>query len=1128
MNELTACAHALLHGVPDKARQKQADQWICEFKNTTAAWSICIEAIQGFPNDTTLLFVAMQILRQKIEKEWSSLAVEEQNFFEMTFVEFLECTATKYSAIIPAFVRRIACDTLALIAVRRSGSWKVIFSRFYRIASGDHGREYCTDGLITLLEILGAIPSRLHLGDDPDQNEVIERALNVLHGEKQTVRLVALSAMESFPELNSIALQCIENWVVGCIPRRPTFGLDITDVCSNCDLLNKLFDIMMGGSEFDSMLVTSIMTDILSAGPRDSSVHESHHLHRMHHQIINQTTEMLFHVLERLQTEACARNHIYRGIAQILSIVAMQYLSVICQEVMATHQHITRKLMQALLILTAFPDTETAQPILEFWYFFLDDTSSSSWKLLSHSYDEAAIVDLLNNVVRALLSQCHLPKHLLLAVDYSTNETSHDVSAFRSEIADTLLNMFKHWPLQNGPEYCFLQLAAMMEDDTDLATIESILYVLDRLLELFDVDISERMDPNHSIAHGTIPVLEQVLLQCFRLPDHCVVFFGITRYLKSLLQLQELSAGTKSAAISFLMRGLAFSPRMEVITPLLFEMISKSSSTLSNEERGTVAQTLSQHCHLQLHLDCHLDQVGDLLATLYQLIGMQDNQESFRIPQQLLFTVKHRLCSPDPDIAAKALYLMGRLVTGITDPARRVLVLVDAWHESCQALTQCRNHPMLHHYIFPFVKSCLFLMNGNDFEKLKHILNLCLTENSTCFHQVILILKTMYSMLPPHADNFKSLANSAFSRCTSIMRIKLGFASSYSDQKITEHILQLSNGDSTAAIVETELPEYFKLAQMAFNLPADANTDCDGLFEQTLRLGCVILACDHKIQPLDESACKCIVECIIQQFGSSVERNTQVIEAIMPVVLSNLLAFLHPYRSGYTKKSIWDSLYRLRFSSNVSSVLQNLVAETCLWLLSKQIGSDKLRFLPDKVRLSLLQVLSKRAVKIEPNVTSSPVKDWTIWQFGPFLVQMIRCCRIVPNLAHIRGTRRASRFSTSSAQYPRSFLSHVKSQKFSGYGIGMACLTLSLATQLVQLRMQLNEANETIQKFKENSSDSKQPLTCDSSSDNESEEGTLMDGCPPLYDGLEKVRSESNEESREMTPLKNRKKVVLS
>ena len=91
----------------------------------------------------------------------------------------------------------------------------------------------------------------------------------------------------------------------------------------------------------------------------------------------------------------------------------------------------------------------------------------------------------------------------------------------------------------------------------------------------------------------------------------------------------------------------------------------------------------------------------------------------------------------------------------------------------------------------------------------------------------------------------------------------------------------------------------------------------------------------------------------------------------------------------------------------------------------------------------------------------------------------------------------------------------------------MACLTLSLATQLVQLRMQLNEANETIQKFKENSSDSKQPLTCDSSSDNESEEGTLMDGCPPLYDGLEKVRSESNEESREMTPLKNRKKVVL-
>lgn len=83
MNELSACAHALLDGVPNKVKQKEADQWIYEFKNTNAAWSICIEAIRDYSNDTTLVFVAIQILRQKVEKEWFYLTIEEQNYFEM-------------------------------------------------------------------------------------------------------------------------------------------------------------------------------------------------------------------------------------------------------------------------------------------------------------------------------------------------------------------------------------------------------------------------------------------------------------------------------------------------------------------------------------------------------------------------------------------------------------------------------------------------------------------------------------------------------------------------------------------------------------------------------------------------------------------------------------------------------------------------------------------------------------------------------------------------------------------------------------------------------------------------------------------------------------------------------------
>lgn len=157
---------------------------------------------------------------------------------------------------------------------------------------------------------------------------------------------------------------------------------------------------------------------------------------------------------------------------------------------------------------------------------------------------------------------------------------------------------------------------------------------------------------------------------------------------------------------------------------------------------------------------------------------------------------------------------------------------------------------------------------------------------------------------------------------------------------------------------------------------------------------------------------------------------------------------------------------------------------------------------------------------------------------------MIRSCQSLPYFARFIVRRPATCFSTSSglelamigqrfysicmclAQYPRSFLSHVKNQKFSGYGIGMACLTLSLATQVVQLRMQLNEANETIQKMTGTCVDTTQLSTSESEED--LNERTFMDGSLSPHDSPKQVRSDSDAESKETTPLTNRKKVVLS
>lgn len=116
---------------------------------------------------------------------------------------------------------------------------------------------------------------------------------------------------------------------------------------------------------------------------------------------------------------------------------------------------------------------------------------------------------------------------------------SHD-----REIADTLLSLFSKWPSIHGEpcgDYvsCVEGIAKILQQSSDVGLVGAILYLLDAMIELFDIESSDsESDDEQPLASQTssegIQVLQGVLNECHRLPAHPLVIEGLARYEKLL------------------------------------------------------------------------------------------------------------------------------------------------------------------------------------------------------------------------------------------------------------------------------------------------------------------------------------------------------------------------------------------------------------------------------------------------------------------------------------------------------------------------------------------------------------------------------------------------------------------
>lgn len=109
------------------------------------------------------------------------------------------------------------------------------------------------------------------------------------------------------------------------------------------------------------------------------------------------------------------------------------------------------------------------------------------------------------------------------------------------EIADTLLSLFSKWPGIHGErvgnyQSCVKGLVDLLFTSGDIARVDAILFLLEYMIELFDIDSSDSSsdvsDEDEFVVSQSsegIQLLQSVLRNAHALPTHPVIINGIAR-----------------------------------------------------------------------------------------------------------------------------------------------------------------------------------------------------------------------------------------------------------------------------------------------------------------------------------------------------------------------------------------------------------------------------------------------------------------------------------------------------------------------------------------------------------------------------------------------------------------------
>ncbi|CAK4820075.1 unnamed protein product [Aphanomyces euteiches] len=890
---IQCCQVFLVNGSAGSAAQKEAHERLLVFQQLPTSWQVtlqvlmasCDKSAQSTPVPDSAKFISAQIVRFSIPM----LADNDQILVRDSLLEYLRVAKNRGVSTTPA--ERLVCLAIASEVVYIASDWGSWKNRLQGALLDDPSS---IRGLQLLLDILGGIPGELYSACSTAalnglSSEPFEAMVREFHKEKNHVLQLVSETLSSASDVAPAALTVLQNWGHDTMPHvGMEFGLSCLDL-SDGGLFGPLMDFVVSAKPEVSQLATEIICDAFAHMSNAPSIpYEKYHQEavlviRLAKQIL--TTEP---VLAQTQAGLSSQSEIdeddqrvvaARGLSKIAACIACGGSHYIfagnwCLDVRrgeGCDDNFSLTYLNFLVRCTSFPVVSVVEPTLEFWYTLLE--MPRQWTDvpgLSPGADWTAFVQLampvVEQVVSLLLQRCQFPQHFIQTNQLKSDHADvDDVRDLRREIGDVLLSLFTAWPSTSqtnalqGSFSCLEHIIQMVRASEQIHELDALLFVLDYMVELFDLDDIEQSDP----VYIGVKQLWQVVIQEFaRFPDHVLLLHGMSRY--APFELFNWISIAWVRLISSLVLPIQFDgPYYVSMTTAMVKGLKKRRVGL--QVRGDCIQVLlatMNDDNVHATLSAFQAAYGDVLEALLRLghnfpdAGMtllvisDDSVDYVTLVNcafpRLVTSLQGFTPNSNPNDVAAVFYLLARGLCGIQNLPIRNAFLVQEW---------TLIHPIaLHHgssnakvretaveLFIVMIPSCTHV------DTLVAIVSLCLTwHDQSAAPNVLACLRVLASTQKMLHPQLLGYLTTAFRSCCA----KFDYVPGSPDvrTRLLERFLHPHEDLAQEGI------QIFLLMREVIRAAPEVLRG-SSLLVEVLQFGCDVLAVDHKLPDVTDAVC---------------------------------------------------------------------------------------------------------------------------------------------------------------------------------------------------------------------------------------------------------------------------------
>ncbi|KAF0711828.1 Aste57867_5086 [Aphanomyces stellatus] len=736
---IQCCQVFLVHGSAGSTVQKTAHDRLLVFQQLPNAWQVALQVLctsveSGGAVPDSATFISAQIVRHAVP-----MVVEaDQIQIRDHLLQYLRCSKARVHRNVTP-VERLVCLGLASAVVHIQPDWGTWKDQLQRALLDDVATASL--GLHLLLEVLAGVPGEIYSAcssvalNNLDATRV-ERMVHEFQREKLHVLHLVRDTLQSSsaPDASFVALTVLQNWGRDTMPLvGADFGLHCLDLsdgsvspfafmhprphrpCS--ELFPQLMAMAVGAKTDVSQLATEIICDAFAQTssapdtPPETYISEATLVVTLVRQllatqpILEQTRASLAsQSIDDIDADNDATVVAARNLAKIGATIACGdshclFAGGWCRDVrhaQGCDDSLGLAFLNFLVLCTSFPVAAVVEPTLEFWYTVLE--MDRRWKAvpaLDAASDYAAFLQgalpTLQQVVGHLLKRCQYPASFIETNRLLSDQSDvDDVRELRRDIGDALLSLCSNWPSPTpgnplmGSFLCLDNMVHMMKASQDIPELDALLFVLDYMVELFDLDDIEPTDA----VYMSVQQLWQSAIQDFaRFPDHTLLLHGMSRLISSLVVPLEFDGAYYLSMVTVLAKGLKY----PAVCTTCAKSLLKVSSILSKRRvdlsiRGECIQLLLATVENELTYTTllhHQAAYGDFLEALLRFGHTFPDADYVTLVNCAFPRLVASLQTMGPssnvvDVAA-VFYLLARGMRGIQNLPIRDAFLVQEW-----------------------------------------------------------------------------------------------------------------------------------------------------------------------------------------------------------------------------------------------------------------------------------------------------------------------------------------------------------------------------------------------------------------------------------------------------------------